>query len=185
MRMIAIAIFCLALANPTNGYAEVTTKPCLAESLRAASKLRENFGLKETQIKISANVVCQMKHRFPLPVDVVSATVAAMTSFISDAKDIESPLALATLLAFEELGIRETQPIPVDVRIRADEILKFHLNSPLTTFSIEPLDAVAEHGEVSGPLWIFKMTAKSFSDHIFWAIVDRRGVAPTYNYGFN
>ena len=42
-----------------------------------------------------------------------------------------------------------------------------------------------EHGERPDTAWCFCLRIAELSDVLHWAIVDRAGVQPTYNYGFN
>ena len=42
-----------------------------------------------------------------------------------------------------------------------------------------------EDGERVEENWIFVLSLPDLSDHIYWAIVDREGKLPAYNYGFN
>ncbi len=42
-----------------------------------------------------------------------------------------------------------------------------------------------EDGESTKDNWIFQLSLRTLSDHVFWAVTDRTGARPTYNYGFN
>ncbi len=42
-----------------------------------------------------------------------------------------------------------------------------------------------EDGESTRDNWIFQLALRTLSDHVFWAVTDRTGAKPTYNYGFN
>ena len=52
------------------------------------------------------------------------------------------------------------------------------LIGPQSRFPPENRESLAES-------WSFYLSMDALSDHLFWAIVDRSGAQPAYNYGFN
>jgi hypothetical protein len=179
-------VICLSISAPLAAMsAPNNSKKCAEEAYEAELEIRQKFGLEQTKIKINSTTVCNIKQSGPGVVNIKSAAHDAIFSFINDSNDIESPLALSVGIVFDEFGQNPVVPVPLSIKLIAIEFLRTHLNSSATTIYLEPLGHFAEHGEIAGRNWIFKMTAKSLSDHIFWAIVDRNGNIPVYNYGFN
>ena len=120
---------------------------------------------------------------YPGPTDFMTALDAAMTSFLTDDDDIESPLGIATFVAEETWT--EDNPEGQTFAEATLAALLDHLNRPTASLSLVPIGQTAEHGESVVDNWVFFLTIDELSDHLYWAIVDRQGVVATYNYGFN
>lgn len=64
-------------------------------------------------------------------------------------------------------------------------------NSYLTLHPLRPLTDDEdffnrpENAETTDQNWIFQLSLRNLSDHIYWAITDRTAAKATYNYGFN
>lgn len=158
---------------------------CSADAQNAVKVIREELGLGGAKVVLTAGIVCEIEAGEAGKVNVVAAARDAMHSFLSDSRDIESPLALAIDAAFDQAGLPSTDPVPPEVVESARKILLAELASAKTTIRLTKVGDEAEHGEESGPNWVFRMTSRGLSDHIFWAVVDRSGQVPVYNYGFN
>ena len=99
----------------------------------------------------------------------------ALESFLEDGTNEESPRSLAAMAP--------TNICPSD-DLRARVVC--FLNRDTAYLELYGSAGFApEEGEPLSRNWIFVLQAESLSDHIQWAIVDRAGVEPTYNYGFN
>lgn len=99
----------------------------------------------------------------------------ALDSFLTDGDDIESPLGLVTELNY-------------GAGLTRDELLgkvRELLNSPSTTLRVNARTNPPEHGESVEDNWVIRLSVPDLGDHGHWAIVDRAGNRPTYNYGFN
>lgn len=113
------------------------------------------------------------------------AVTLALKSFLEDSRHIESPLALATLLALEELDLPSEKTQDPKVIKKAKEILFTHLNQYSSEIRFVFIGEQPEHGEKVESNWIVRLKIPTLSDHIFWAVVDRNRAASPYNYGFN
>ncbi|MEY4631245.1 MAG: hypothetical protein RIQ81_1365 [Pseudomonadota bacterium] len=180
------AVIAAVLMLSTHGFAvDDPIGLCRTQEGAVREIVSKELGFSEAHVEVDAATICRMNAAGQGKLDVVQAARAALLSFLSDRKDIESPLALATQLAFDESGLPWSEPVPDEIHAAAVAILRNELNSEKTTIRLLPPGTSAEHGEPAGPNWVFRMTAKGLSDHIFWGIVDRAGVIPPYNYGFN
>ena len=162
-----------------------TGEDCLLMTDHAVSSLRSYFDLDKTKIELSATEVCSQLERAPSKISLEEALRSALLSFGNDHAHIESPFAIALTLASEEQGVPDRSPYPSETLDRAHMILREHLNKSEAKIVLLPMDQEPEHGESVRTNWIIRLKMPTLSDHIFWAIVDRDGVRPTYNYGFN
>ena len=94
----------------------------------------------------------------------------ALKSFLNDGSDAESPLAVILNQGFP--------------RREAKTKLLAEMNSPRTVLKLLPISEIIEGGEDTEKYWIFELNIDDY-DYSFWAIIDRSGVKPVYNYGFN
>ncbi|MFM8270077.1 MAG: hypothetical protein ACKN9V_07800 [Pseudomonadota bacterium] len=124
----------------------------------------ELFHLNEIHNELRLDESEKQESLFSGRVTAEQAAIAAIESFLTDGNDVESPLALS-------LG--------------AGEDLFSHLNRSSTKIGFMFAGEAAEHGERVENNWIIELRIPSLSDHLFFAIVDRTGKNPVYNYGFN
>lgn len=124
----------------------------------------EQFHLTETHNELRLDESEKQERLFPEAITAKQAAVLAIQSFLTDGTDIESPLAIAQ---------------------GADVDLFSHFNRSTTRIGFMFVGEEAEHGERVNENWIIELRIPSLSDHIFFAIVDRTGHTPVYNYGFN
>lgn len=162
-----------------------SAKTCSAETAAAETSVRGAFGLTQIAIDWTAEDICAQQAAFPGSVAFAAAVSQSLSSFLEDPSDAESPLAVATLLAFEEMDRPVIEPTPTDVLDRARQILKTYLNRPTAKLSIVAADDTPERGEPVSVNWVIRLKVNDLSDHIFWSVVDRAGARPAYNYGFN
>ena len=139
-------------------------------------KMKNNLRVEEAQ---------NQERQFPGTIQAEKAVFLALRSFLKDASDIESPLALATQLALEELNLPFDKANNPCVVKRAKEILHVNLNRYTSELRFVSPDEKPEHGETVKRNWIIRLKIPTLSDHIFWAIVERSGAIAPYNYGFN
>lgn len=109
----------------------------------------------------------------------LEALEAAITSFIEDGEDEQSPLALieADPLAYDLSDEPEREELQNAVRdfMNAGD-------SQLTLITSEsPIQP--DGGENPDKFWVFLLQMPSLSQHRWWAIVDKNGRRETYNYG--
>ena len=139
-------------------------------------KILSDLGLERLKVDFDGAEIASQVSNFDNLVDVSDALRRALGSFLHDGGDSDSPLSivehvfpnedpkekLAGLLNNERSGVRLLGPIEVP-----------------------------ENGEPVVDYWIFALgiwdetNNSKLSDHAHWALVDRKGVQPTYNYGFN
>ncbi len=151
------------------------------------SMLLKEFGLDKMRVEIDGKDIKEQSDKLNNKISFELAFKLAMTSFMNDNDDWESPLALAIEDAYdifdEEGNFNPTQEQLVE---KGKEILFSVLNDPATTISLLSLsDYPPERCETVSENWIFLLDMSKYSDHYHWAIVDRLGKEPAYNYGFN
>jgi hypothetical protein len=135
---------------------------------RAASEL----GLIRMSFKFTDEDITKQLVKYPSKVGFADAVIAALRSFKEDSSDEESLLHLI----IEDIGATAA----------ANHAQRL-LNKPSTELKIfsEGQDVMpAEHVQ---RFWIFylSMDEGNLGDYIFWAEVDRQGIEPTKNFGFN
>lgn len=142
------------------------------------------FGLDKMKNDLRVEEAQTQERLFPGTIQAEKAVFLALRSFLRDASDIESPLALATQLALEEINLPLEANNPWVVK-RAKEILHVNLNQYTSELRFVSPDEKPEHGETVKRNWIIRLKIPTLSDHIFWAVVERSGAIAPYNYGFN
>lgn len=160
-------------------------RECIDLARIAADTIKAKYELPNIKVEISVADVCDQIQNLDSKIDLVSAVTLAFESLLTDFTDVESPLALAIDIAFADLDINYTSPVPDHVVKHAQKILLDHLNTKTSSIKLLARTESPEGGESVDSNWILLLRAKKFSDHSYWAIVDRKGEIPTYNYGFN
>jgi len=165
-----------AIPTVDSGMSVIDAEPALPPAFddRIATILDE-YGLSMMRIRIAEWEVLGQQERFPGVVDFDAALRAALESFLLDGDDVESPRSLA-------------QDFPTEPCLMEDitERVRCHLNRPTSYFELYGQEGFPpENGESIDRYWVFILRAESLSDHIQWALVDRQGEGPTFNYGFN
>jgi hypothetical protein len=151
---------------------------CLSDSEAEAvvAEILGAYGITELEVTLPSDEVCAQQQLYDNLVSFPEAVEAAVVSFFSDDEDMDSPLAL---LEFVDGGPCLAGDSSDRVRCFMDrEDSSFELIGPLSRFP-------PEHGESLDESWSFYLSMDALSDHLFWAIVDRSGAQPAYNYGFN
>lgn len=109
----------------------------------------------------------------------LEALEAAITSFIEDGDDDQSPLGLigADPSAYD----LSDEPEPEELQNAVRDFMNAG-DSQLTLITPEsPLQP--DGGENPNKYWVFLLQMPSLSEHRWWAIVDKNGCRNTYNYG--
>ena len=145
--------------------------------------LVDTYGLDQLTNALDLTEIDAQDTAYPSSVNIVSALDKAMTSFLNDDSDLESPLGIAYFVAEGTWDPNNPEGQSFEEAIK--EALMDHLNRPTAQISLVPIGSNAEYGESVVDNWIFFLTIDDMSDHLYWAIVDRDGVNATYNYGFN
>ena len=141
--------------------------------------LSEEFGLVNITLVIPVPEVHRQSTAFKNNVAFEDALRFAVKSFMEDDRDLESPLFI-----MKDGSDKSEQ--------EAKELLFEYLNTPSTTLGLVFPDDDGDHwppqSEVIESIqenWIFFLFVGPYGDYIHWAIVDRSGEQPAYNYGFN
>lgn len=134
-----------------------------------------SFGLTKTKIELPQTEIDKQARQLPSEVAFDAALRSGLESFLEDDSDPESPLGLVADVDADDPCHRSTKKAT----------LKCFVDSPDATIGMLKVGESAEQGEKTADAWIFTMYLGNLSDHGHWAIVDRKGVAATYNYGFN
>ena len=115
-----------------------------------------------------------------------TALRSAMTSFLEDYTDEESPLSLVIDEVFTGMGENAPLlPYPPQVVEKARARLDEYLNRESAELRLLSVEERAEHGEGVVENWIFFLWIPELSDHGHWAVIKRSGGGQAYNYGFN
>jgi hypothetical protein len=114
----------------------------------------------------------------------------ALHSLLNEGEDVESPRSLVI-----EVFALSPESTPDFEAVVFDHLARFFNTGTLTLVPIyDPEDeaswdripvALPESRERVEDNWIFALSLPDLSDHVYWAIVDRTGEKPAYNYGFN
>lgn len=147
--------------------------------------VRDEFKLTHLRVDLRKDFVDEQSSTLKNEISFQTALRDALNNFLNDDTHVESPLALVTDFAFEELGVKPTFPVPAIVRQKAKKILFNYLNRPSTTLRLLSLTERPENDESVSENWIFQLDISELSDHRHWAVVDRSAKKKTYNYGFN
>lgn len=135
----------------------------------------DQFGVSQMRTRLPLAEIEQQAVNYPGSVTFLEALTSALESFLEDGTNEESPRSLVAMAPADRCPSD-------DLRAR---VVCF-LNQETAYFELYGSAGFApEEGEPLSQNWIFILRAESLSDHIQWAIVDRAGVEPTYNYGFN
>ena len=138
--------------------------------------VREEFGLVNMTIDIPEAEVEYQSAKFKNIVSFEDALRSALKSFMEDGTDYESPLGL---IENDYYGKPEEEQKAMVFKL---------LNHPSTILKLVSSDVGIESAEGNESIlenWIFYLRISSYTDHLQWAIVDRSGENPTYNYGCN
>ncbi len=151
------------------------------------STILKELGLDKMTVAIDDKDIKEQSDKLDNKINFDLAFKLAMDSFMNDNDDWESPLALAIEDAYDvfdqEGNFNPTQEQLVE---KGKEILFRVLNDPATTITLLSLSDYPPEGcETVSENWIFLIEMKKYSDHDHWAIVNRLGKKPVYNYGFN
>jgi hypothetical protein len=138
----------------------------------------EQYGVGLLTSHLSLDEAAAQAEQYGSAVSFLEALHDALNSFLTDGSDLESPLALMDDVEAEDCG---------NPPGAAEKLLCF-MNRPSTEFWLvgaagQPWPA--DNGESVTLYWVFFMTIPDLGDYHFWAIVDRSGEQPVYNYGFN
>ncbi|GIW38642.1 MAG: hypothetical protein ACK40N_10190 [Meiothermus ruber] len=109
----------------------------------------------------------------------LEALEAAITSFIEDGDDDQSPLSL--IEADPSAYDLPDEPEPEELQNTVRDFMNAG-DSQLTLITPEsPIQP--DGGENPSKYWVFLLQMPSLSEHRWWAIVDKNGRHDTYNYG--
>ena len=145
----------------------------------------EEFNLSGLNIQLPLEEINRQNKQMNNNVDFLNALRMALASFITDGESNESPKSLLIEFAFEHFGLEYEFPYSEQVEKRSQELVKQFMLQQSSVLSILGQAEQAEFGETTENYWIFTLYLGDLSDHYYWAIVDREGIVPTYNYGFN
>lgn len=138
--------------------------------------IREEFGLVNMTIDIPEAEVEYQSAKFKNIVSFEDALRSALKSFMEDGTDSASPLGQIFDDYYGESEKRQKE-ILFEYMNRSDTYLEL-------VSSDEGIES-AEGGESTKENWIFYLRITSYAYTLQWAIADRSGKNPTYNYGFN
>jgi hypothetical protein len=159
--------------------------PSIEFSAQVASIFAEH-GLAGASVDFPADIVAEQAQLFGDEVSFSEALDAALTSFVFDDYDAESPREV----------VRNAGPWEPCYQVDDAERLMCFLNLSSTVFGVirhegdpDEVDMhLPEQGERPIDAWIVYLLIPSTGDHKHWAVVERNhinGEVSVYNYGFN
>ncbi len=168
------------LAKLAQGSDSAALTPARVDQI--VTKALEDFGLEDLPLAIDGAEVIGQANEFGGSVKFDTALRRALHSFLFDGSNEESPLAIIANIGEGEWS----QDTPTDT-------VRWFANRPDARLSINvrDYDEDADHPvppedqETVADNWCFSLRLNQLSDHFHWAIVDRTGDKPAYNYGFN
>ena len=158
-----------------NELASLTKLPALGSAIGRAMS---DFGIAKAHVDIAESEIAKQE-ALGGTVKFEPAFRAALKSFLTDGDGGESPLSLINDLDADDL------PEGCGRLTSKEARLKCLVNDGETEIRMLKVGQTAEEGESVKDNWIFTISLPQLSDHGHWAIVDRKGRAATYNYGFN
>lgn len=148
-----------------------------------ARKVLGELGLGEMTVSIS-EAEAERQAELGGTVGFEQALRASLESFLEDGEEPDSFLYM-----LNELG--PLDGAPEDPK----EAVRFFLNRPSTSLFLVPQVVTdkdkaqgvfpPENGEPVRESWVFTARCPDLSDTLRWAVTDRSGAKPTYNYGFD
>ena len=153
----------------------------------------QGFRLQGIHWQISSEEI-RLQRRLPGAVDFPDALRQAMFSFVYDEGSLESVRNIV-----KEVHMEEAKPEDFEFPWAYEDFLTRKVNEylnagviylvPISIHELDPDDFEdiypPEDGEQVAENWIFMLRLPTLSDHLFWAVVDRKGKKETYSYGFN
>lgn len=139
-------------------------------------KILSELGLGHMKVDFDGAEIAKQVSDFENEVDISDALRRALGSFLQDNRGSDTPLSI----------VEQVFP-SVDPKVKLIDLL----NNDQSGVRLLGPSETPENGETVADYWIFVLTIwdetnnSELSDHAHWALVDRRGVQPTYNYGFN
>jgi len=144
----------------------------------AVSAILQDHGIPQMTVLVDETEIDAQALAYPGPVTFLQALDSVIVSFMTDDADPECPLNI--LMDVELVA-------PCD-QSNVGERLRCYMNMPTTTLQLVTREGQPWPPEEAEPIaenWVFFLSLSEFSDVLHWGIVDRAGVNPTYNYGFN
>jgi hypothetical protein len=171
--------------DPPTGPDEARADKTACAALEVEATVKQvllDSGLSQISASFPADEVAAQACKLKNTVSFAAALGDAIQSFLKNADDVESPLAL----------MEEADPDPTCPQARGTEQVRCTMNRKSSILGIVYRDG-QRHGSIWGPEnndsvvdnWVFYLHMDDFTDHMFWAVADRAGKSPTFNYGFN
>ncbi|MGC4117615.1 MAG: hypothetical protein QM765_24275 [Myxococcales bacterium] len=161
----------LQAAPPAQAYTQV------------ARRVLDELGLGQMTVNISQSEA-ERQSKLGGTIGFEQALRASLQSFLANGEGSGSFLNI----------LNETGPVdgaPAD----PNEAVRFFLNRPSTTIALVPMVVTdkdksqgifpPENGEPVKENWVFTVRAPDLSETLHWAVTDRSGATPTFNYGFD
>ena len=153
------------------------------------SPILKSHGVPNLLVQIKEAEVAAQQALYEGSVSIEQAVDQALTSFLHDGDRSDSPLMMATEIIAGDgslNGFTNPEEAVKDLLNRSASLLQLVGRQDMIREPSERPDRVfpPEDGEPLDANWLFALHL-DFSDVLHWAIVDRNGLRPTYNYGFN
>ena len=153
------------------------------------SPILKSHGVPNLLVQIKEAEVAAQQAIYGGSVGIEQAVDQALASFLHDGDRSDSPLMMATEIIAGDgslNGFTNAEKAVKDLLNRSASLLQLVGRQDMIREPSERPDRVfpPEDGEQLDANWLFALHL-DFSDVLHWAIVDRNGLRPTYNYGFN
>ncbi len=150
-----------------------------ADAAQTAKKVLAEFGLTKTSVRFPQDEVVRQS-KLGGTVGFEQALRQSIRSLLEDGENPSSPLNILT-----EIGESDDPRAAVrDYLNRASTVLSI---VPEKVTEADKAEGVfsPENGESVKGHWVLTARIPELSDCLHWAVTDRSGQQPTYNYGFN
>ncbi len=153
--------------------------------------IREEYRFKELQWEIESGEIVKQEKLPNNEVKFVYALKEALRCFLYDDRDIESPRSLIrkAFQLFPERVEDAEERLDAFVRKVMEAGTLYLIPYFEGELSKEERENMVfyppEWGERPAGNWLFGLRLPKLSDHLYWAVIDRRGHRRTYCYGFN
>lgn len=168
----------------------LNTKDLFGNSIALSLKeiASKEFNLDRLQISVLEEEALNQNKNYKNKISIEQAFRKSLISFLEDASDAESPRKL--MIERDSVLARNRYEDEESYLKAVKDRMLFHMNQGRIKLVYQKYDrdvagsSSPEGGESRKENWVFRMTLYSFSDHIYWSVVNRN-TGRTKNYGFN
>lgn len=146
--------------------------------------IREKLELGDTSdiyLDIPFEEVKQQTENSQCTVPCLDAFQQALHSWWNDGKDMESPIQVTSMIY--RLDVQDFEDY-ISWKQEVEQLMHPFFKEAYIKLH-QPNNSLPQpiRGEMTHEYWIFSLNLSPLCDHTFWAMIDKRGIRPVYNYG--